>query len=269
MSESVDKYKNLNSLTKDKLLEKALELKGILIQKQSEVDFSHHLINILTKLDTVSEDLRNLKIELSEVKRNNKSLKNKVYDLEEYADDCDEHIFNLEKRMNKLEQYTRRENIEISGIAGNIHHNDLDKTVVDLLDRINVKISTNDIEACHKLPDKQNPNNVIVRFANRKIAISCLRNKKLLKDHNDPLVSSCFISENLSPAMKEIVEECKSLQQDKLITSVWSYNGSIKIKFNNGFEERTRKIFHLNDLDFLYINEDKNEDYSDAEDQSN
>ena len=77
MSESADKYKNLNSLTKDKLLEKALELKGILVQKQSEVDLSHHIINILSKLNTVSEDLRNMKIELSDVKRNNKSLKKK------------------------------------------------------------------------------------------------------------------------------------------------------------------------------------------------
>ena len=141
--------------------------------------------------------------------------------------------------MNKLEQYTRRENIEISGIAGDIHHNDLDQTVVDLLGRINVNISTNDIEACHKLPDKQNPNNVIVRFANRKIAIDCFRKKKLLKEQNDPLVNSCFISENLSPAMKELMVECKSLQQDNLITSVWTYNGSIKIKFKNGFEETT------------------------------
>ena len=265
MSESIEEYKNLTSLNKDKLLEKALELKGILIQKQHEIDLSHHLINVLTKLDAVSEDLRNLKMELSDVKRNNKSLKKKVYALEDYAEECDVKIFNLEKRMNKIEQYTRRENIEISGISDQVQHNELDKTVVDLLALMNVNISTNDIEACHKLPDKQNPYNVIVRFTNRKIAIDCFRKKKLLKEHHDPVVNSCFVSENLSPAMKEIMDECKALQHDNLITSVWSFNGIIKIKFNNGFEVNTRKIFHLNDLDFLYNSEDNNKDCSDTE----
>ena len=38
----MDDYKNITSLTKDKLLEKALELKGVLLQKQNEMDLSQH-----------------------------------------------------------------------------------------------------------------------------------------------------------------------------------------------------------------------------------
>ena len=64
----------------------------------------------------------------------------------------------------------------------------------------------------------------------------------------------------ISPAIKEILAECKTLQQDNIINSVWTYNGNVCIKYNNGFSDNTRKIFHLSDLDFLY-NDNDNEDF--------
>ena len=138
-------------------MENALEMRGILLQKQKYNDIAHHIINIFAKK------------ELDVVKRENLSLNKKVIDLEDYAEQSDEQIFILEKRLNKLEQYTRRENIEISGISHNVPSNQLEDIVIDLLNQINVKIDKKDIQACHKLPDidNQKPNNVIVRFSNR------------------------------------------------------------------------------------------------------
>ena len=82
---------------------------------------------------------------------------------------------------------------------------------------MDIHINAKDIEACHKLPDVQKPNNVIVRFYNRKIAVDCLRKKKLLKDSLDAEVQKYLITEHISPAMKEILNECKTLlQQEKL-----------------------------------------------------
>ena len=254
MNQDMEDYNNLTSLTKPDLLEKALEMKGIMIQKQSEIDLSQHVIKILTKLESVTEELLILKLDLSTVKKENSQLKKRVSELELYADESDEQLFNIEKRMNKLEQYTRRDNIEISGIAADVKQEDLDKTVVELLGMMDVHINTNNIEACHKLPDNQKPNNIIVRFSNRKIAIDCFRKKKKLKESDNAEAKKCFITENLSPANKEILNECKTLQQDNIINSVWTYNGNILIKFNNGFRDYTRKILHLNDLDFLYNN---------------
>ena len=259
MNQDMEDYNNLTSLTKPDLLEKALEMKGIMIQKQSEIDLSQHVIKILSKLESVTEELLTLKLDISTVKKENSRLKKRVSELESYADDSDEQLFNIEKRINKLEQYTRRENIEICGIAEDVRQGDLDKTVVELLGMMDVHIDTNDIEACHKLPDNQKPNNIIVRFGNRKIAIDCFRKKKKLKESDNAEAKKCFISENLSPASKEILNECKTLQQDNIINSVWTYNGNILIKFNNGFGDNTRKNFHLNDLDFLYNND--NDDF--------
>ena len=81
--------------------------------------------------------------------------------------------------------------------------------------------------------------------------------KKLLKDNVDVEVKHCYITENISPSMNEIIMECKSLQNENIINSVWTFNGNILIKYNNGFGEKTRKIFHISDIDFLY--EDENE----------
>ena len=198
----MDDYKNLTSLTKDKLLEKALEMKGIMIEKQTEIDLSHHIINILSKLEAVTDEITTFKKDLAAVKKENTLLKRRVSDLEDYADQSDEQIYTLEKRMSRLEQYTRKENIEISGIADNVRPEDLDNTVVNLLGLMDVHINSNDIEACHKLPDILKPNNIIVRFSNRKIAVDCLRNKKLLKDYIDAEAQKCFITDNISPALK-------------------------------------------------------------------
>ena len=144
-------YPNLVTLNKEKLLENALEMRGIIIQSQKENDLSNHIINIMNKMDFISTELLAVKDELKVIKNENKSLKKRIVELEDYADQSDDQFYQLEKRMNKLEQYTRRENIEISGISDELPQDKLEGTVMEVLKSINVNIVPNDIEACHKL----------------------------------------------------------------------------------------------------------------------
>ena len=85
-------------------------------------------------------------------------------------------IIDLEIQNNNLDQYSRRNNVEISGIPQSVSDNQLEEKVVDILKAIDVSITTNEIEACHRLGKKKK--NVIVRVINRKHCLKALQIRK-------------------------------------------------------------------------------------------
>ena len=83
-------------------------------------------------------------------------------------------IIDLEIQNNNLDQYnySRRNNVEISGIPQSVSDNQLEEKVVDILKAIDVNITTNEIEACHRLGKKKK--NVTVRVITRKHCLKAL-----------------------------------------------------------------------------------------------
>ena len=49
------------------------------------------------------------------------------------------------------DQYSRRNNIVIQGIPQSVKYKDLEDKVINVLDKVNIKVTKNDIEACHRL----------------------------------------------------------------------------------------------------------------------
>ena len=93
----------------------------------------------------------------------------------------------LGKGLNKLEQYNRRENVEIIGLPDSKKNVELKDVVIDILRRIGVyHLEKWEIVGCHG--PKKNPeyksSNVIIRFVNRKRANQCLQNHRYLKRQN-------------------------------------------------------------------------------------
>ena len=71
----------------------------------------------------------------------------RIQSLEELLEDAEERLYKNEKDINQLNQYTRRENIEIVGIPASIKQVDLEATVIDILKNIGVTCSSYDIAA--------------------------------------------------------------------------------------------------------------------------
>ena len=63
-------------------------------------------------------------------------------------------IIDLEIQNNNVDQYSRRNNVETSGIPQSVNDNQLEEKVVDILKAIDVNITTNEIEVCHCLGNK-------------------------------------------------------------------------------------------------------------------
>ena len=70
----------------------------------------------------------------------------------------------------------------MTGIPDDVEHKDLEEKVIKILDKIEVNVTSKDIEACHRVgKSRNNSKKTIIRFVNRKFAKKALVNRKSLK----------------------------------------------------------------------------------------
>ena len=209
-------------------------------------NFQKHVNDVITK--ELNESVRSIKDSIIDaLKEENFRLQQKVQHLEKKLSD-------VEIAENKLEQYTRRKNIEIQGIPSSVHDSLLEDKVVDIFSQLNIAISKSDIEDCHRL-GKANPKNTIERFVNRKFCnIALEKNKQLSLNKTElgfkPDVA-LYISENLTPLNQRLAWQCRELKRARLIHSCWSSRGVVKIRCT--MNERALSIDSEKDLTVLCL----------------
>ena len=119
-----------------------------------------------------------------------------------------------------LEQYGRRNNIEISGIPDSVEQNSVEKKVVSVFSTIGVDVTSKNILACRKMPKQIEK--TIARFTNRKFVKEALYNRKKLKAMDKSSLglnnNNLFITENLTPVNNKIVYCCRKLKCNNLIS---------------------------------------------------
>lgn len=168
-----------------------------------------------------------------------------------------EHIYTLEKELTKLEQYGRRENIEIIGIPSKITQQKLETEVLKILKKIGLQhLSHYDIVGCHRVGQKDNNGirNTIVRFLHRKDTINCLKLKKNLHLCNSMGYSNLTIIENLCPVNKSIFENLSELKKTGNVNEVWTFNGIANYKLTADKNEKPKKVYHKYDMENLCNN---------------
>ena len=208
-------------------------------------------------------DLRLVIEKLNEVCQVNTGMLNKISDLVKENNVLYDEIEDLKIELAELNQYGRRENIEICGIPEKIDHK-LEEHIITVLKSVGVTVNSYQIQGVHRIGKKtpSRPRNVVVRFINRKHSFSALKNKSKL---NSSKYKSYYIIENLCPFNKKIFNRLYRLKKEGEIHSVWSYNGSVYAKVE-GNDEPTQ-IRHLLDIDDLVQGsryEVNNGDYSES-----
>ena len=224
------------------------------VPDENQTDFDA----VTLRLFTLEKEFHEHQNEFQQLIIMNRSLKKEIHQLTcEYESVLDE-IYNLQLNVTSNNQYTRRENIEFINIPERIKQSELEKTVIKILKCIDVEVTSYKIVAVHRLgkPRQGVTRNVIVRFINRKDAISSLINKKKLPKAksiaND--FNRIFIIENLCLDNKRIFDKCYKLKSDNIIKRLWSFNGVVNIKFSDSRDEWPTKIYHFSDIDY-YIHE--------------
>ena len=198
------------------------------------------------KVDELMKRIMNLEV-------SNASLKERMNETEGYLDQVDDYIYTLERSVARLDQYGRRENIEISGIPNKVSKQDLEGEVVKILRHIGLDhIVHYSIVGCHRISgrDRFGNMNTIVRFLHRKDAIECLKRKKNLFQCRDLGYKNLWFSENLCPSFKSIFDNLESLKKKGTVSKYWSRYGKLHYKLNGS--EEIFNVSHLLDIDHLF-----------------
>lgn len=142
----------------------------------------------------------------------------------------------------KLEQYTRRDNLCIFGIEEEEDENEeiLEAKLIELTAKMGVKVEPNDISVVHRLGKAGTRNRaVIARFCRRKKRNEIMQNKKVLKQKKIEV----FFNEDLTQLRATM---CKMLREKEGVESVTTRDGKILAWLTN--KERPVIINNPDDL---------------------
>ena len=166
-------------------------------------------------------------------------------------------VVSNESSVNALEQYGRKNNIVVSGISGYVSERNLEETVISVLSDIEVNISANDVEACHRIgkPDRNKSKKTIVHFLNRKHCKKALLNRRKLENldkekHGFSQNIKVFINEHLTLMNENIAFSGRKLKQSGLVHACFTINGIVRIKKSEN--SKPLKVFHMKNLCELF-----------------
>ena len=177
---------------------------------------------LISRFDGVDKVILNLKdVIIKNLQLENQRLQTRVNNLEN-------KVISPEISGNHLEQYGRRNNLEITGISDDFSDQNLKSKVVEVLNEIHVDVSRSDIEACHRIGRSKNSSKkTIVRFINGKYAKKVLLNRKIFR--KNVTYNNIFINENLTKTNNLIAYNCRKLKCNGMIDKSYSREGVINI----------------------------------------
>lgn len=151
-----------------------------------------------------------------------KKLEKKVSDLEVQLLTKDSRISQLELEVENLEQYSRKNNIEIHGVPAR-ENEDLMQVVASIAQKLSLPVPTTEqIEAVHRIKAKSNlAPPILVRFFRRDVRDSWLGKRTVLKSEK------IFINENLTARVKKLLWLSKCCAKEKAYKFVWARNGRV------------------------------------------
>lgn len=212
-------------------------------------DFKSNIERLQNEIISIKETV------IQNLLEENKRLRKKIEKLESKNDDVQEDLVEVERHSHNLDQYTRRNNIEISGIPNSVKDKDLEGKCIDIFSSVDIDVKPEEIEACHRLPSRNanKDKNVIVRFVNRKVI-----EKACSKESRNKL-SACsklelgfqedtklFFNENLSPYYRRLAWMCRELKRKKEISGTWFRDGKLFYKMDD--DSYPECVSHSEDL---------------------
>ena len=144
-------------------------------------------------------------------------------------------------KVDELEQYGRRQNLEIVGVPEKEDEN-TNAIVLEVAKMLDVDIMYSHISTSHRLPKKKagSRNNsgsspIIVRFTNRVIRNQIYANRKKarfvdLKNFSVSDTKNIFVNENLTPTRKQLFWKTKQEVKNNSWKYIWTHNGNVFVK---------------------------------------
>jgi len=123
----------------------------------------------------MKKEIGNIHVRLQQIEEENQEVREEIDELREENE-------NLKERIQQLEEYSRRDNVIISGIQKeeNEMEEDLVEKVKEIGKSVGIKIEEYDIHACHRLPPNKNEKApaMILKLNNRNKRSKLIRRSK-------------------------------------------------------------------------------------------
>ena len=187
-----------------------------------------------TKIEQMEETFRTLQEE-------NKALKEEQVSLKAQVLSSANDLKLAQKSLNDLEQYTRRDCLEIRGIPlpEDSRVEDTNDIVLQLSQKMGIPLERNDISISHRIRSTRASVDpaIIVKFVRREMRESLYRARKRLKsvttaDFGFSVDKKIFINESLTPKNKELFKNCLKFKKDKSYKFLWTNAGKIFLRRN-------------------------------------
>ena len=218
----------------DELLKENRALRNLYNELQKSLEFH---VSEVESLETKNEAL---KTEVNSLKRAVRTAEDEIDGLYQKIDDLISDLGTAINQFDDLEQYTRKHNLEIHGISESPEENVAEK-VIKLAKVVNVHITDNDIDICHRMssrrPDAPKP--IIVRFRSYRAKSELYKARKHLKSvslknffNNTDAV---YINENLTNYRCDLFAKARKFKKDHNWQNAWTLLSLINLIFAESF----------------------------------
>jgi hypothetical protein len=209
----------------------------------------HSLDFISSQYDAIQQKYEKYEAMLKESCQENDRLKSEVFRLNS--------VVQVQKNViNDLEQYTRRDCLEIKGIPQSESEN-TDLIVQQLGRKIGIDVKDEDISVSHRLPisrqaDQNRDPLIIVKFVRRNVRDKYYEARKNLRGKSTRelgfskvVENPIFIGESLTKQNKLLFNKCLDIKRKHGYKFIWTRMGKIYMRAN----ERERAVLISSDKD--------------------
>jgi len=207
-----------------------------IIKKLGEIEDSQKFLS--NKYDTLLTTLQ-------EVKKQTRNNEGQMNEVNKEIDDVKRVNYDLQVQLDEVQQYSRRDTLEICGIPVTPNDNPK-KLIVEMANLVDVKLEDDDISVAHRLPPtKKVKDRIIVKFTRRetKDLIYNKRGKLKVKKTKDlPTVraepessdishkAQIHINESLTPYRKRLFGKILEFKRKNSYKYIWTMNGKILLR---------------------------------------
>lgn len=218
--------------------------------------FQKEVGELTLSMQFLSDKVDSASVLINEVRAEFATLKKENQELRAATETMSTEVEELRDRVRTLEQYTRRNNVEISGVPVTPGEK-VQEIIKDLGEYLEVATSELDIAAAHRIPTfkKDSIPSIVVQFqhrATRDMWISSYRQKKMMtaKDINRAYPASrVFVNEHLSPDNKIFLARLKKKCRDIGYKYAWVRDGKFFARKSEGV--KCQKVSSFNDIEKL------------------
>ena len=188
------------------------------------------------KIDTMEKDITELHKQNSDLVTQNVALT--------------ERVVKLEKAVDQAEQYSRRNNLRISGYVEDNNEN-TDDIVMKMASDIGCDLQLSEIDRSHRVgkPDaaRTKQREILVKFTSYRARQKLYKKRTELKDKG---YNGVFLNEDLTKLRSKVLFEARKVVKADRAKGAWSSDGNILIKDYGDVVHRLTSDDDLNDIDF-------------------